>query len=104
MTIIECLEFILTLFLNAQVNSIGVISFGETFADVFPANFPGFASDTIEGFLVAPYWSDNDISGDEGEVFYEVHVAGGTMNSDQYLNDVSDFISRNEEVTFQVDI
>ena len=69
---------------------------------MFPSDFPGFASDTIEGFLVAPYWSDNDISGMEGEVFYEVHVAGGTVNSDLYLANVSDFISRNEEVSFQV--
>ena len=69
---------------------------------MFPSDFPGFASDTIQGYLVAPYWSHNDIRGEEGEVFYEVHVAGGTDNSDLYLANVSDFISRNEEVTFLV--
>lgn len=69
---------------------------------MFPSDFPGFASNTIQGYLVAPYWSNNDISGDEGEVFYEVHVAGGTKNSAQYLANVSDFISCKEHVTFQV--
>ena len=56
----------------------------------------------IDAFLVAPFWSDVDLRGDEGEVFYEVHVAGATVTSDVYLANVSDFISRQQDVTFQV--
>ena len=55
----------------------------------------------IKIFLVAPYWSNVDLRGDEGEVFYEVHVAGATFNSDEYLANVSNFISRQQDVTFQ---
>ena len=55
----------------------------------------------IDVFLAAPFWSDVDLRGDEGQVFYEVHVAGDTVTSDEYLADVSDFISSQQDVTFQ---
>ena len=55
----------------------------------------------IDVFLAAPFWSDVDLRGDEGEVFYEVHVAGTTVNSDGYLANVSAFISNQQDVNFQ---
>ena len=54
----------------------------------------------IDVFLAAPFWSDVDLRGDEGEVFYEVHAAG-TFNSDEYLANVSAFISNQQDVNFQ---
>ena len=48
---------------------------------------------------MAPFWSDNDIRLD-GEIFYEVHVAGNNSNSDQILSQVNAFISNQTEDNF----
>ena len=50
---------------------------------------------------MAPYWDDVDARND-GDIFYEVHEAGDTTNSDAYLTEVSDYISRTNNVNFQV--
>ena len=66
-----------------------------------PNNFPGSSADESTAYIVAPYWSDVDARV-EGDIFYEVHEAGGTDNSDAYLSLVSDYIVRTNDVDFQV--
>ena len=75
-----------------QIATNGIISFGAGFYIHTPVEFPGPFSDVADAYLVAPFWSDNDIRLD-GEIFYEVHVAGNNSNSDQILSQVSAFVS-----------
>ena len=59
-------------FLFCQINTNGLISFGNRFTEFFPELFP------IEfRYLVAPFWSDVDIR-QTGSIRYQVYSNGST--------------------------
>ena len=70
----------------------GIISFSRPFPYHSPHLFPG---SSFYSFLVAPFWTDNDISNGVGLVSYQVH--DGTTES---LNWVSSFISQRQQIRF----
>ena len=53
-----------------QVGTNGIFSFARRFYFHSPEPFPGASSSS---YLVAPFWSDNDISNGVGQVSYEIH-------------------------------
>ena len=48
--------------------------------------------------MVAPFWASNDISSRTGSISYEVH---NSASSGSYLEQVSSFVSRSQEVQFE---
>ena len=51
-------------------------------------------------YLVAPFWADIDIRGDDGgEIYYQVHSRGNNSVSDELLDEVSVFVSNNSQQT-----
>ena len=75
-----------------QVSTNGIISFSRPFPYHSPHLFPG---SSFYQFLVAPFWTDNDISNGVGSVFYQVHDI-----MTESLNWVSSFISQRQQVRF----
>lgn len=75
-----------------QVSTNGILSFARPFPYHSPHLFPGTS---FYNFLVAPFWSDNDIRRDVGAVSYWVY----TGQSDS-LTFVSTYISQQEQVKF----
>lgn len=71
---LECLLF---LYLSCtQVNENGIISFDGSFHNPYPQLFP---VDGSNSFVIAPYWSDNDIRRD-GEVRYVTYSQSNSMS------------------------
>ena len=68
----------------------GIISFGSGWPYAFPSPFPTTFFPTRNSYVVAPFWSDNDIQL-EGDVLYEVHERDSDA-SIQLLDYVSHFI------------
>ena len=86
-------------YLTLQVGTNGIFSFGRDFRQDLPAQFPSLDADVYFSYLVAPYWSNIDTRLD-GQVNYEVHVAGESSISDSYLGRVSAFIDAELDTGF----
>ena len=78
----------------------GAISFGTGWFFWTPQPFPTTAFFTRNSYVVAPFWSDNDIR-INGSIRYEVHsrVAGPNTTSTRLLNEVSSFIINQRNLT-----
>ncbi|XP_003384557.1 PREDICTED: mucin-like protein [Amphimedon queenslandica] len=72
---------------KAYVGTNGIISFDEPFLYWYPSPFPTRWGSVKRRYVVAPYWSDNDIR-DEGDVCYEVHNEDSNL-----MRSISEFIS-----------
>ena len=72
----------------------GIISFDEPFLYWYPSPFPTRWGSTRRRYVVAPYWSDNDIRM-EGDVCYEVHNKESDL-----MERISNHISYKSETTF----
>ena len=81
-----------TIVIVLQVSTNGIISFARPFPYHSPHLFPGTS---FYNFLVAPFWTDNDISRGVGEVSYWVH-----NNRTESLTFVSTYISQQQQVNF----
>lgn len=76
-----------------QVSTNGILSFGRP----FPQHSPHFFSEaSFYDYLVAPFWSDNDITGGVGEVSYQVHED----NQSESLSWISTYISQQQQINF----
>lgn len=73
-----------------QVSTNGLFSFSRPFTFHDAHLFP----DSRFNFIVAPFWSDIDISTGVGNVSYEVHT------SSDVLNWVSTFVSQHQQTNF----
>ena len=80
-----------------QVGTNGYFSFGRQVTHCCPSPFPN-----VRDYLVAPFWSDIDIRGDDGgEIYYQVHSRGNNNSvSDELLDEVSAFISNSQQTVF----
>ena len=79
-----------------QVGTNGYFSFGRQVTNCCPIPFPNGPY-----YLVAPFWSDIDIRGDDGgEIYYQVHSRGSKSVSDELLDEVSVFISNSQQTVF----
>ena len=78
----------------------GAISFGTGWLFWNPQPFPTTAFFTRNSYVVAPFWSDNDIR-INGSIRYEVHsrVAGPNTTSARLLDQVSSFIINQRNLT-----
>ena len=79
------------LFCIPQVGENGVISFGNPWSYAWPSQFPTSWFWTRNGYVVAPFWSDNDIRR-AGTVGYAVINSGESQKGDELLRNVSSFI------------
>ena len=77
-----------------QVSTEGYFSFGEARLHSIPQRFSRTSPFT---YIVAPFWSNNDISNRVGNISYEVHTEA---NSPELINLVSSFITQQEQVQF----
>ena len=68
------------------MGSNGVLSFGQSFYEYIPERFPIPYGDTP---LIAPYWTDIDLSGGVGNVTYTVYTI---ENGSSYIDQVNEFI------------
>ena len=71
-----------------QIGTNGVISFQQPFTHPVPYIFPSELTFISSAFLLAPFWSDVDIS-IYGSIFYEVHSGANSS----LISQVSSFIS-----------
>lgn len=78
-----------------QVSTNGFFSFGEAVVYNTPQLFSPSSPPT---YLVAPFWSNNDISNRVGNITYEVHTV---ETSPSYTTLVSSFISQQKQVKFR---
>ena len=85
-------NFLYMLVVNIQVSTNGIISFSRAFPYHSPHFFPGTS---FYNFLVAPFWTDNDISSGIGSVSYQVHDS-----ATESLTWVSSFITQNHQIRF----
>ena len=78
-----------------QVITNGYFSLDAQFVSYIPHRFP-----LVDQYLLAPFWSDVDITNGVGTIQYEVHsrTTGGTP-----LQDVSEFISNEGNVVFEAE-
>ena len=72
----------------SQVGTNGIISFQQPFTHHIPFLFPSEFTFVSSAFLLAPFWSDVDIT-TTGSVQYEVHTGG----TDSFISQVSSFIA-----------
>ncbi len=75
---------------DMQVSTNGIISFGRPFPYHSPHLFPGTS------YLVAPFWTDNDITKGVGEVSYQVY----DNCQSESLSWVSTYISQQQQLNF----
>ena len=82
-----------------QVITNGFFSFGIPYTAFSPRLFP------VDGwYLAAPFWSDVDITNGVGRIRYEVHSStNGGVTPGTPLQDISDFISNEEDVVFEAE-
>lgn len=78
-----------------QIGTNGVISFEQPFTHHIPSLFPSDLTFISSAYLLAPFWSDVDISF-YGSIFYEVHATP----SSPLLSQVNEFISNYTETDF----
>ena len=65
------------------------MSFGNAFSSFVPRRFPH----TFFPFpLIAPYWTDIDLSGGVGNVRYTVYTST-TENGESYIDQVNEFLA-----------
>ena len=76
-----------------QVGTNGLISFGAPITDFSPSLFP-----LEHDFIVAPFWSDVDISTGVGQIRYEVHTTSSVGST--FLSNVSQFIEEQTNTSF----
>ena len=76
-----------------QVGTNGLISFGGPITDFSPSLFP-----LEHNFIVAPFWSDVDISNGVGRIRYEVHTTSSVGST--FLSNVSQFIQEQMNTSF----
>ena len=75
-----------------QVATNGIISFGSVFTFFNPAPFSNESFPAVyASFVAAPYWADIDNTF-TGEIWYETHTSGNSTESNDLLNEVSDFV------------
>ena len=72
----------------------GIISFSRPFTYHSPSLFPG---SSFYNFIIAPFWTDNDISRGVGQVSYWVY---DNETESESIDFVSTFISQQEQVEF----
>ena len=78
-----------------QIGTNGVISFHQPFTHHEPSLFPSDLTFISSAFLLAPFWSDIDISV-YGSIFYEVHREADSS----LITQVNHFISNHTESNF----
>jgi len=76
-----------------QVSTNGLISFGRSFKSHSPHLFP---ETDFYNYLVAPFWSDNDITNGVGEVSYQTY----NNSQSEALTYVSTYIKQQHQVNF----
>ena len=76
-----------------QVSTNGLISFGRPFPYHSPHLFPGT---NFYDYLVAPFWTDTDITEGVGEVSYQVY----DNSQSETLSWVSTYISQQQQIKF----
>ena len=78
----------------------GAISFGSGWFFWYPQPFPTTQFFVRNAYVVAPFWSDNDIRRN-GTIRYETHTrsTGTNSTSGQLLDQVSSFIVNQENLT-----
>ena len=83
-----------------QVSENGLISFNRSVSQPPQTPGMGFYPDimTNSDYIIAPFWSDNDIRGPERKVLYEVHT---TLVNSEHLVEVSQFIRNETGTTFR---
>ena len=69
------------------------MSFGRPFPHHSPHLFP---ATSVYNHVVAPFWTDNDITGGVGEVSYQVY----NNSLSESLSWVSTYISQQQQVNF----
>ena len=74
------------------MSSNGIISFGHPFAYHSPHPF----QNDFNNYLVAPFWTDNDITHGVGEVSYQIYGS----NQSEALSYISTYISQQEQIRF----
>ena len=76
------------------MSSNGVLSFGNALLNFYPEKFPLRTSRT----LIAPYWTDIDLSGNVGTVNYAVYT---TDNGSSTIDQVNKFLANTESGMFE---
>ena len=84
---------------KTQVGTNGIFSFGVDFRQDLPTQFPSNNVVVYYSYLIAPFWSNIDTRLD-GQVNYEVYVAGESSLSDNYLGQVSSLINSEQDPSF----
>ena len=77
----------------------GVISFGRSFIQHTPVEFPSAFPEVYTSYILAPFWADVDITR-SGAVYYETHTMTVPASRD-LLDRVSSFITFTTEEEFQ---
>ena len=77
------------------MSSNGLLSFGSPFSSFSPELFPRSGPPPI----IAPYWTDIDLSGGVGGVRYTVYT---TENGGFYVDQVNEFLAATETSNFTV--
>ena len=84
-----------------KVNENGAISFANPWPYSSPSRFPTSWYWTRNQYVVAPFWSDNDIRR-SGSVHYANITLGDSNHGDELINTVSKFIQhQNDEAAQQ---
>ena len=81
------------IFFSLKVSTNGIISFGRPFSSHSPHLFPGTS---FYNYLVAPFWTDTDITEGVGEVSYLVY----DKSQSESLSWVSTYISQQQQISF----
>ena len=66
------------------MGSNGILSFGSPYNPWSNSPFTEFGAE----YVVAPFWDDINIAGDNGEIFYEIHESG------YFLDQVNAFLQQ----------
>ena len=85
---------------RSQVGTNGIFSFGVNFRLDLPQPFPSTDAEVYFAYLIAPYWSNIDTRLD-GQVNYEVYVAGESPISDEYLGCVNTLVNSEQDSFFR---
>lgn len=62
------------------------MSFGEAYSHWSPEIFPGVSASVQNGFLIAPFWDDVDISGGGGSVSYQTFLSNDSNDELTVIN------------------
>ena len=85
---------------SQQVNANGVVSFGDSFSTFRTSLFPTEKAHSFYAYVVAPFWSDIDISR-LGQISWEILTPGVSSYGDRYFSMVSQFIRNTQGVAFE---